>query len=226
MVPLLPSRVVSKGYSVVADLVPDPKNRRYDICIRSGVSARELAEAEKGTVRSDGRGQDPDLIHTVEGHEYRTKISTLRDDFREPDGTTGNKLRLWERGDFKPRPEDILQERLYTVQWMRPKKKGKGFDYEFRSVTEDDLKRERIVEDYVGKHLAEWQEKGWIPDMRIEPGAETERLDRERGWTHWHHLFNPRQLLTAGIVRAYAQAADCLHLAYSVNYLSQALRLG
>ena len=38
MVPLLPTRVVSKGYSVVADLVPDPKNRRYDI--RSALMCR------------------------------------------------------------------------------------------------------------------------------------------------------------------------------------------
>src|SRR5919109_1024306 len=44
MVPLLPTRVVSKGYSVVADLVPDSKNRRYDIRIRSDVSGKELAE--------------------------------------------------------------------------------------------------------------------------------------------------------------------------------------
>jgi putative DNA methylase len=221
MVPLLPTRVVSKGSSVVADLVPDPKSRRYDIRIRSDVSAKELAEAEKGTVRSDGRGQDPYLIHTVEGREYRTKISTLRGDFRNPNGSTGNKLRLWERSDFKPHPEDIFQERLYAVQWMRPKKKGKGFDYAFRSATEDDLKRERIVEEYVGKHLADWQAKGWIPDMRIEPGYNTDQPIRERGWTHWHHLFNPRQLLTAGIVRANAQAADCLNLAYSLNYLSK-----
>jgi putative DNA methylase len=85
---------------------------------------------------------------------------------------------------------------------MRPKKKGKGFDYEFRSVTEEDLQRERIVEGYVGKHLAEWQEKGWIPDMRIEPGYNTDQPIRERGWTHWHHLFNPRQLLRSCLASA------------------------
>jgi putative DNA methylase len=221
MVPLLPTRVVSKGYSVVADLVPDHKHHRYDIHVRSDVSNKELAEAEKGTVRSDGRGQDPYFIHTVDGREYRTKISTLRGDYRKPDGSTGNKLRLWEKIDFKPHPEDIFQERLYAVQWMRPKKKGKGFDYEIRSVTEDDLKREHIVEKYIGKHLADWQAKGWIPDMRIEPGYNTDQPIRERGWTHWHHLFNPRQLLIAGIVRANARAADCLNLSYSLNYLSK-----
>ena len=82
---------------------------------------------------------------------------------------------------------------------MRPKPKGKGFDYEFRAVTEADLERERIVEEYVGRHLAEWQEKGWVPDMCIEPGDKTDEPIRTRGWTHWHHLFNPRQLLVAGL---------------------------
>ena len=34
--------------------------------------------------------------------------------------------------------------------------------------------------------------------MRIEPGEKTDEPIRTRGWTHWHHLFNPRQLLLAG----------------------------
>ena len=42
------------------------------------MSDDELAKASKGTVRTDGRGQDPFLFHALEGTEYRTKISTLR----------------------------------------------------------------------------------------------------------------------------------------------------
>ena len=81
---------------------------------------------------------------------------------------------------------------------MRAKKNGNGDEYEFRSVTAKDLKRERVVEEFIAKHLADWQAKGWVPDMRIEPGGHAIRrmsLIRARGWTHWHHLFNPRQLL-------------------------------
>jgi putative DNA methylase len=200
MVPLLPTLVVSKGYKVIAELVPDANRKRYDIAIRSGVSDAKLKAAELGTVRSDGRGQDPYMVHTVEGREYRTKISTLRGDYRKPDGTTGNRLRLWEKHDFKPRPDDIFQERLYCIQWMRPIEVSSRYDYEFRAVTEEDLERERIVEDYVAKHLAEWQEQGWVPDMRIEPGDKTDEPIRTRGWTHWHHLFNPRQLLLGALV--------------------------
>ena len=87
---------------------------------------------------------------------------------------------------------------------MRPKKKGKSDDYEFRAVTPEDLKRERIVEEFIAEHLADWQAKGWVPDMRIEVGGPPryQGLDliRARGWTHWHHLFNPRQLLVAGLL--------------------------
>ena len=205
MVPLLPSLVISKGYKVIARLVPDHGNKRYDIEILSNVSDEELKAAKKGTVRSDGQGSDPYMIHRVNGREYKTKISTLRGDYKKPDGTTGNRLRLWEKHDFKPRPDDIFQERLYCIQWMRPKKKGKGWEYEFRAVTEEDIAREKIVEEFVGKHLEEWQEKGWIPDTKIEPGAKTDEPIRTRGWTYWHHLFNPRQLLMGGLINKHSK---------------------
>lgn len=229
LVPLLPSFVISKPrtgekINVIAELVPDAKHKRYDIAIRVGVSDEELAAAEQGTVRTDGRGQDPYLIHTVAGVEYRTKIATLRGDYRRADGSTGNRLRLWEKHDFQPRPADIFQERLYCVQWLRPKKQGRGDDYAFRTVTGADLARERVVADFVADHLADWQAKGWLPDMRIEPGDETERLYRERGWTHWHHLFNPRQLLVAGLVNQFSDARLKFGLTQLVNWNSRLCR--
>jgi putative DNA methylase len=206
MVPLLPSLVVSEGAGAIVELEADALQKRYNIQVRTGVLSDHLHAAKQGTVRSDGRGKDPYLVHTIEGVEYRTKISTLRGDYRKPDGSTGNRLRLWEKGDFKPRADDLFQERLYAIQWMRPKKKGKGFEYAFCSVTENDLRREQIVEQHVKKHLEAWQEKGWVPDMRIESGDETERLYRERGWTHWHHLFNPRQILLGALLKRHADA--------------------
>ncbi len=221
VVPLLPSLIVSKGYRAIAELVPDAKNKRYEVAIRSGVSEKQLKAAEKGSVRSDGRGQDPYLVHTVDGVEYRTKVSTLRGDYRKPDGSNGNRLRLWEKSDFKPRPDDIFRERLYCVQWMRPKKKGKGDEYEFRVVTKEDLARERIVEDFIAQHLADWQDKGWVPDSMIEPGEKTDEPIRTRGWTHWHHLFNPRQLLVAGLVNQSANARLKFGLTQVLNWNSR-----
>jgi putative DNA methylase len=206
LVPLLPTRVISKGYRVIADLVADAASKRYEIAIRTNVSERELTEAERGTIRTDGRGQDPYLIHDVDGIEHRTKISTLRGDYRRGDGSAGNRLRLWEKTDTRPRPGDVFQERLYCIQWTRPKREGRGDEYEFRSVAAEDLERERAIDAFLDEHLADWQAKGWLPDMRIEVGDKTDEPIRTRGWTHWHHLFNPRQLLFAGLVNRFSGA--------------------
>lgn len=210
MVPMLPSRVVSHGYRAIAVLVPDPARMRYHIDVRTAVSDQELVEAEHGTIDRDGRFDEAYLIHEVNGVPYKTMISTLRGDHQRPDGSTGNRLRMWEKHDFIPRPNDLLLERLYCIQWTRAREGAKGDDYEFRAVTPEDLAREQIVEQYVGDHLAEWQEAGWISEMRIEVGGppryQGQDLIRGRGWTHWHHVFNARQLLTAGLVNHHVSA--------------------
>ena len=224
LVPMLPNRILNRVRSIILELVPDSANQRYHIGIRTGVSAAEMAEAQEGTVRNDGRGQDPFLFHRVNGSEYRTKLSTLRGDYRTADGTFSNKLRMWEKTDFKPRAADIYQERLYAIQWMRSSKSGRGEEYDVRQVTDGDLQRERIVEDYVAANFAKWQQKGWIPDMRIEPGDKTDEPIRTRGWTHWHHMFNPRQLLVGALLNQLSGAELKLGLARVLNCNSRLSR--
>lgn len=227
LVPVLPSFIISKQrtgdkFNAVAVLVPDPKHKRYDIKIKTKVSDTELEEASRGTVRNDGRGQDPYMVHTVDGREYRIKIGTLRGDYTSSDGSTKNKLRQWTVSDFTPAPDDIYQERLYAVQWLKEVEGGRGEKYEFREVTTDDLKREQKVIQYVEDHLKEWQEKGYLPDMKIESGYNTDQPIRERGWTHWHHLFNPRQLLIAGLVNQFVQdGVSTLGLTQILNWNSR-----
>jgi putative DNA methylase len=214
-VPLIPSFAISKpragaNVNVISELVPDFKAKRYDITIRSGATDKEMATAEVGTVRREGKYGEAYLIHQVEGVQFKTKISTLRGDYQGPDGTIGNRLRQWGKLDFMAQSDDLLQERLYCVQWMRQRDEGNGEEYEFRSVTDDDLRRERIVEEYVGRNIADWQTNAWVPDMRIEVGGPPryQGLDliRARGWTHWNHLFNPRQLLIGSLVNQLGDA--------------------
>jgi adenine-specific DNA methylase len=45
-----------------------------------------------------------------------------------------------------------------------------------------------------------WQAQGYLPARAIEPGEKTDEPIRTRGWTHWHHLFTPRQLLIHGLL--------------------------
>jgi putative DNA methylase len=224
LVPLLSSRLISGGHRAYVELVPDSKRKRYDILVRYAKADEELVAAAQGTVCSDGRGQEPYLLHTVNGKDVRIKISTLRGDFRQADGSTGNRLRLWDKSDFKPRTDDIYQERLYALLWARPKFKGKGLDHEFRAVTPEDLKRERIVDDIVGTNILDWQAKGWIPDMRIEPGDKTDEPIRTRGWTYWHHLFNPRQLLTGALINRHSAPTEKLAFTQAIAINSRLSR--
>jgi putative DNA methylase len=201
LVPLLESFIVSQPRSrsknyVVVKLVPIPSEKRYYIDVLEWVDKNELDNYSKGTI------QDGYVVHSPDGITvHRVSINTIRGDYKE-DKENKNKLRMWEKSDFIPRPDDIFQERLYCVQWMKPKPNSTKFDYQFRPVTPDDLKREQIVIDYVQTHLVDWQEKGFIPDSIIEAGTKTDEPIRTRGWTHWHHLFNPRQLLVAGLTRS------------------------
>ena len=227
-VPLLPSRVVNYDSHVISELVPDPERKCYDIVIRSGVSKQDLEKAEDGTIDREKRYGEAFLVHEVNGKRYKTKITTLRGDVRQPDGVVVNRLRLWERNEVVPRPDDLFQERLYCIHWMRPKTETKQFEYEFRTVSEADLERERVVQRHVAEHLVEWQSNGWVPDMRIEVGGppryQGRDLVRSRGWTHWQHLFNPRQLLIGGLINRYSDARLKLGLTQALNCNSRISR--
>lgn len=228
MVPLSPTWTVSKTRNAIARLKPDPKNKRFDIEIISGASKAEMSAAEKGTV------QDGDMVYALDGRAYRTPIKTLRGDFRQGDGVTGNRLRRWEKSDVKPRLDDTFHERLYAIQWISKETLDAGRqDIWFAAPTPADLEREQRVERLVTESLSRWQEQGLVPDMAIEPGDETTRLFRERGWTHWHHLFSPRQILVAALVHEQiqrmptdVQPALCLSLAKMLDWSSKLCRYG
>lgn len=217
-VPLIPSLIISNSFKVVAKLKPVPAEKRYDIEIRYVDSAEALEKAKVGTI------QNGDVVHSPDGvTQYRVSIKTIRGDYREGKNNK-NRLRMWEKSDFTSRPDDIFQERLYCIQWMKKKPKGSQFDYEFRAVTKEDMTREQKVIDYVREHLEEWQKMGHVPDMVIEKGYNTDQPIRERGWTYWHHLFNPRQLLFLCLVNQYSQAEQKFNFLQCMNHLSKLTR--
>lgn len=209
MIPLIPSLVISPKQGAIAKLVPDAKHKRFEIQVETGASAKVLKTAEQGTV------QDGDMVYQLDGKTYRTPIKTLRGDYRQPDGTTGNRLRRWEKNEFKPRPDDIFQERLYCIQWITKATLDAGRqDTYFAAPTDADLKREQRVEEIVAEHLPQWQDEGLTPDMAIEPGYNTEQPIRERGWTYWHHLYNARQLLLQALMLKHWRVTDAAPLGW------------
>lgn len=310
-VPLAPSWLIGEKTRTVAELVPEPTERRFAIRVRSDVDDQALAAADgAGTVKKS-RLECPNP--SCAGS---TPMAAIRGE-RRGDGGRGNGLRLWERDDLVPRPDDVFQERLYCVRWRPPRLDAllwaeqharetrvsggndagwaaalpegspapvpewvdlgqaiavllEGLDPEdrrevselrrrdwlaenraleeaerafetlrgkacpkaereaaadrrralrevvkqrdsrvgtlmklfpgtvYQPVGEADLKREARVLILLGERLGEWQALGCVPSRAITPGDETTRLMRERGWTHWHHLFTPRQLLVHG----------------------------
>ncbi|MEN9595979.1 MAG: hypothetical protein RL236_413 [Pseudomonadota bacterium] len=202
LVPVLPTLIVSASKYIVVKLIPIANEKRYDIEVFQCENSIEMEALSTGTVLNG------EIVHSPDGiTSFRTKISTIRGDYKD-DKENKNRLRMWEKSDFIPRCDDVFQERLYCIQWMKIKSGTKKFDYEFRAVTADDLKREQKVIDFVSANLADWQEKGFIPDMVIERGYNTDQPIRERGWTHWHHLFSPRQLLMLGLVKSHISVLD------------------
>lgn len=190
-VPVVSNRVINRTKGVIFDLIPNKSEKRYEIKVRSGVSEAELKAAEKGTYEKET------VFHLVGNVEHRNKISSIRGDFSEVVAgkkSSRNRLRHWELADIEFRESDVYRERLFAIHWVRDDGSARP-ETEYRSVTKEDVAREAAAALIVASNLSDWQARGWIPDMRIETGDETERLYRERGWTHWHHLFNPRQLL-------------------------------
>lgn len=213
MVPMAPTWVVSKQRNVIAKLVPDPVAKRYEIEVESGVSADEMEAAEQGTV-TGGR-----LVHPMNPERSGVDIKTIRGDYRDADGTPRNRLRLWGKTDFVPRPDDIFQERLFCIQWITKASLNKGRQETFfAAVTDDDLARERRVEQIVRNGITEWQDAGFVPDMVIAPGDNTTQPIRERGWTHWHHLFSARQIHLFHLFRASSDSRGALLLGKMLDW--------
>jgi adenine-specific DNA methylase len=198
MLPLAPSWVISEKYNVCAVLKRNDLIKGYDIEIVTHADKKTMAKAKQGTVK------DNRMVCPETGEEF--SIPGIRGD-RVVDGKTVYGLRLWDKDDLIPRPDDVLQERLYCVRWVETyvEENSRGELVEktrrhYCSVTQEDLKREKKVLSLLQERFKEWQRKGYIPSRKIERGVETTRLQRERGWTHWHHLFNPRQLLINGLL--------------------------
>jgi putative DNA methylase len=185
-IPLAPSWLVGEKSKVIArwHRAPGSDRLRPEIAI-VGDPEVKLYKAKKGATVVDSRVVDPfnpNRTWSVEG-------------LRGPDG-----LRRWTNDDLVPRPGDVFQERLYCIRWI-----DADGNRRYAAPDADDLAREARVLALLRERFANWQREGFIPSQAIpEIGAETDRLFRERGWTHWHHLFTPRQLLVHGSL---AQAA-------------------
>ena len=219
LVPLSNTWVVGPTSKVIAKLQLDQNAKRFNIELVQNATKEQLQEAKEAATYKGSRVYCPAC---TEDHS----IDSIRD-------TKG--LRLWDKSDFMPREGDIFQERLYAIRWVETfldEKDKEKTRRHFRAPDQADLKRENKAKELLKEIFVEWQDKGYIPSKAVPLGKETERLHKERGWTHWHHLFTPRQLLVHGtlskLIQTYSNGdyAAMLGLAKAADWDSKLCRWG
>lgn len=217
-IPLAPSWVISEKYrNVITWNKVSGSNKLQPKLITVSEEELKLYKNKKGATAVDSRVIDP----------FDPNRSWSIEALRGPEG-----LRRWTNDDVVSRPDDVFQERLYCIRWSKKVMNSGRPKLERRYSAPDtaDLAREAKVLQLLQARFKEWQREGYVPTKAIpERGAETDRLFRERGWTHWHHLFTPRQLLAYGCYMSGIQSVNtkeasvnlCLKIATQTNWNSK-----
>lgn len=187
-IPLAPSWLIGEKSKVVArwQRVTGSNRLQPEIAVVSDAELK-LYKEKKGATVVDSRVIDP----------FDASRSWSVEALRGPDG-----LRRWNNEDIVPQAGDVFQERLYCVRWVKTVIRN-GTPKEIRRYAApdaSDLAREAKVLTLLRERFSQWQRVGFIPSKAIVSGYNTEQPVRERGWTHWHQLFTPRQLLTHGLL--------------------------
>ena len=143
-IPLLPRFIVGKKNNVIAKLVPDEENKRYDIEIMENENEIQMKEANQVGTIINSRLVPP-------GRETSTPIDVIR-----------KKMRLWENHDLIFREDDVFQERLFCIRWIETYIDENGIEktrQHYRAPTLEDYKRENQVYQILKQKFYKWQEK-------------------------------------------------------------------
>lgn len=210
-VPMSPSWVLGVGSKSVVTLEEDTQAASYNFKISMGVSSVKMKEAKNSATVVNG--------HLICPHcGMKTPISAIRHDTVDELGNSEWGLRTWGKSEFVAKKDDVFQERLYAVRYV----KNAGERY-YRAPGEREIFNENKVINYMNIYFAEWQKQGFIPSTAIELGEKTIEVVRNRGWKYWHQLFNPRQLLLHGLLQkaAFELAESDMELAVSTLGLNR-----
>lgn len=185
-IPMAPSWVVSDNFraAVIWSRVGNADRLTPQVVTLTEVEFKDYKN-KKGATIVNGRLVDP----------FNPDRSWSIESLRGPEG-----LRLWDASDVVPRTSDVFQERLYCIRWIDDEGRRR-----FSAPDEADLQRETKVLSLLQERFTSWQSAGFVPSKKIDKGQNLDQPVRERGWTHWHQLFTPRQLLMYG---AYLENID------------------
>ncbi|WP_305768152.1 anti-phage-associated DUF1156 domain-containing protein [Candidatus Epulonipiscium viviparus] len=185
-VPLSASWIIGNNITRTVAQLKLREDNTYDIEIKMNATKDEMAAAKIGTLVKSK------LV--CPACKKITPITTIRGD-KTIDGRAIYKLRKWEKDEFEFAEGDVYSERLYAIKY-----EAKDSHRYYSAPSVRAMENEARVRDIVVAKLCEWQNKGIIPSSKIEAGGNTSQLQLERGWTYWHQLFNPRQLLTLAML--------------------------
>lgn len=197
-VPLSPSWIIGKGTKTVA-LLKDNGVDGFNMDIVQGASKEEIKLANTMITINNGKLNCPHC-------ERETPIPVLRRDRKDDEGNTIHGLRKWNKHEFLPKENDVFQERLFCVRYVKEftdEKGNKKTERYYVTPSNEDLQREEKVINLLSERFLDWQDKGYVPSDVIEEGYNTDQPIRERGWQYWHQMFNPRQLLVHGLFVKY-----------------------
>jgi len=180
-IPLAPTWLVGEKAKVICTWkrLPESESLQPEILAAPSNEVKAYKAGKNATI-SNSRVIDP----------FDSNRSWSIEALRGPEG-----LRRWSNEDVVPRHGDVFQERLYCIRWIN----SRG-DRRYAAPKDTDLEREAKVLELLRERFSEWQREGFIPSKAISSGYNTDQPIRERGWTHWHHLFSPRQLLIHGLL--------------------------
>jgi putative DNA methylase len=177
-IPLAPNWIVDEYMRMIVEWELDEDGQYLVPKVRQA-STQELSEFR------NGRGA------TVVGNRIVDPFNPSRswsiEALRGPEG-----MRHWGKDEYIFRRDENFRERLYCIRWTN----SRG-DHLYATPDSDDLEREEMVLSILKENFDRWQKNGLIPSNSIpENGDKTDEPIRTRGWTYWHHLFAPRQLIT------------------------------
>jgi len=217
-IPISPSWIIMPKAKTWVELVAIEAEKRFAFKVHSG--GHSYNQAGEGTKQ----GADiicPPSLWDIFRRDKRHQQMPRSIPYNQVIDNAGG-LRRWENTDIVPRPGDILQERLYCIRWRTPdlideRGRTRRGEFVYREPRIYDLDVEQKVRDELCAVFNDWQVAGWIPNWRIEPGEKTDEPIRTKGWTYWHQLFNPRQLLLTGAYsRQLTEADSCVRPALTL----------
>lgn len=188
-IPLAPNWTIAERTRVCAVLRPHGSDGRIGIDIVENAADAEWLRA-RSTASATVKGRILDPFDASRSWS----LEALRG---------ASDLRRWSAEQLVPGIGDVFQERLYCIRWRLP-----DGTRAYRAPSEHDLKMEARCLALLEGKWASWREAGVVPRDALQPGDKTDEPVKTRGWTHWHHLFTPRQLLVHGLLAEQVEHFD------------------